>query len=306
MNKVTNEEIISKYKETRNIWKTAKVLNISGQTVSRRLKKVGFKLFNKIPISKDEEKEIIDYYSRNNENGKLNLVELSIKINRPVNSICKYAKKLGLTTYKRKMSSDKYRKLAEFRDKSFIEKGHPKGMKGKTHTKENKDKLGRYSKERWDNMTKEVKEEFLCNMETKKIEKYGTLAPKRIKCTWKSDWRTIGGKKKFFRSKWEANYARYLEFLKNNGDIKEWFHEPETFWFDGIKRGCVSYLPDFKVINNDFSIEYHEVKGWMDDRSKTKLNRMRIYHPEIKLVLINSKVYKDLDKKISKIIDGWE
>ena len=66
---------------------------------------------------------------------------------------------------------------------------------------------------------------------------------------WQPGWREIGGKRKYFRSKWESNYARYLQFLKEHKQIEDWHHECETFWFEGIKRGVCSYLPDFKVIH---------------------------------------------------------
>ena len=89
----------------------------------------------------------------------------------------------------------------------------------------------------------------------------------------KSGWREIGGIRKYYRSRWEANYARYLEFLKVNGEIEKWEHEPETFWFEGIKRGVMSYLPDFRVTEKNGDIVFHEVKGWMDARSITKIKR---------------------------------
>jgi hypothetical protein len=131
-------------------------------------------------------------------------------------------------------------------------------------------------------------------------------APLREKVSWKAAWREIGGLRKFYRSRWEANYGRYLEFLKQHGHIKDWLHEPDVFWFEGVKRGCVSYLPDFKVINNDDSLEYHEVKGWMDDRSKTKIRRMAKYYPNIKLRVIGKKAYTEIKKKLGAAIIGWE
>jgi hypothetical protein len=124
--------------------------------------------------------------------------------------------------------------------------------------------------------------------------------------SWVAAWREIGGTRKFYRSKWEANYARYLEWLKQKGEIKDWLHEPETFWFDGIKRGVVSYLPDFKVIENNGAIVFHEVKGWMDPKSKTKIKRMRIYHPKVKLIVIGSKAYGSIKKTMRPIITDWE
>src|SRR5690348_13804250 len=84
---------------------------------------------------------------------------------------------------------------------------------------------------------------------------------------------------RFFRSAWEANYARYLNFLKDSHEITDWEYEPETFIFHGVTRNPLSYLPDFKVIENDGSVVYHEIKGWMDSKSKSKLRRMAKFYP---------------------------
>lgn len=129
---------------------------------------------------------------------------------------------------------------------------------------------------------------------------------KGIKNNWKQGWRQIGSVRKYYRSKWEANYARYLEFLKTNKQILDWKHECETFWFDKIKRGTLSYLPDFRILNNDGSVEYVEVKGWMDDRSKTKIKRMKKYYPKVKLTVVGEDWFKNANK-IGKIhIKDWE
>lgn len=124
--------------------------------------------------------------------------------------------------------------------------------------------------------------------------------------TWKQSWQTIGGKTKFFRSRWEANYARYLEFQKSQGKIIDWLHEPKTFWFEGIRRGCTSYLPDFEVINLDVSHYWVEVKGWMDSKSRTKIRRFEKYYPKEKLIVIRQKEYKALCEEFSELIPGWE
>lgn len=106
----------------------------------------------------------------------------------------------------------------------------------------------------------------------------------------------------YFRSKWEANYALYLDLLVKNGEIKSWEYEVDVFVFEKIKFGTRSYRPDFKVFNHDGSFEYHEVKGYMDSKSKTKLKRMAKYYPEVKLVLIDSGYYASLKKKLGKVI----
>lgn len=110
----------------------------------------------------------------------------------------------------------------------------------------------------------------------------------------------------YVRSSWEANYARYLNFLVKNGVIKSWDYEPDTFEFIGIKRGTRFYTPDFKVRNKDGQIEYHEVKGWMTPKSRTALDRMSRYYPDVKIVLIAKKEYELLQRKIKPLIPLWE
>ena len=123
---------------------------------------------------------------------------------------------------------------------------------------------------------------------------------------FKQGWREVGGKRNYYRSQWEANFSRYLQWQKERGMIKEWEHEPATFWFEGIKRGCVTYLPDFKVTNNDGTHEWMEVKGHMDAKSRTKINRFRKFFPEEKLRLIDAKWYKENRQKLSLVTPGWE
>jgi len=40
----------------------------------------------------------------------------------------------------------------------------------------------------------------------------------------------------------------------------------------------------------------------MDKKSATKLKRMRIYYPKIKLIVVGKNEYKDLTKKIGRIV----
>lgn len=182
---------------------------------------------------------------------------------------------------------------------------HPRGMLGKKHTQETKNVISHTSKQMWANMTDE---EISQHMRKQLATRYnnGTYAHERKNVTWKGGKRNVGGKDIYFRSRWEANYARYLEWLKTHNQIQNWEHEVDLFWFDGIKRGCVSYLPDFKVTDNHGNIEYHEVKGWMDAKSRTKLKRMAKYHPSVKVILIDGKQYKSIEKSISPLLSDWE
>jgi hypothetical protein len=187
----------------------------------------------------------------------------------------------------------------------FKSNPHPKGMLGKKHTAEVKKIIGIKSKALYENMSEERKNERVMKILKTKVAN-GQTPPERKRTTWKGGWREIGGYKKYYRSRWEANYARFLQWLKETGKIKDWKHEPKTFWFEGIKRGCVSYLPDFWVEELDETVSFHEVKGWMDDRSKTKIKRMAKYYPEVTLIVIAAKEYKAIEDDFSKNIKEWE
>jgi len=73
------------------------------------------------------------------------------------------------------------------------------------------------------------------------------------------------------RSNWEANFARVL----NAYNIKFSF-EPVIFSFP-ITRGTKSYTPDFYMDN---SLDWVEIKGYLDDKSKIKLKRFKRYYEE--------------------------
>lgn len=117
-------------------------------------------------------------------------------------------------------------------------------------------------------------------------------------------WYDINGKRMHFRSKWEANYALYLDFLKTKGEIKDWEFESDVFIFEKIKFGTRSYRPDFKVFTSKGEIEYHEVKGYMDAKSSTKLKRMKKYYPNVKIILIDRDQYYAL-AKMGRLF-GWD
>ena len=65
-------------------------------------------------------------------------------------------------------------------------------------------------------------------------------------------------------------------------------------------------MPDFWVEELNGNDSFHEVKGWMDDRSKTKINRMAKYYPNILLVVIAAKEYKAIEDNFSRMIVDWE
>lgn len=181
---------------------------------------------------------------------------------------------------------------------------HPRGALGLRHTEEARAAMSKASKLAWSTRSEAERAAWARRQLEGRVAN-GTYAQNRKHGSWKAGWREIGGQRHYFRSRWEANYARYLELLKSRGEIDKWEHEPETFWFDGIVRGTVSYLPDFRVTRRPGGIEYHEVKGWMDDRSRVKIKRFRAYYPLLKLIVIDGAAYKGISR-IGCCIAGWE
>jgi hypothetical protein len=250
--------------------------------------------------------------------GVLKLDALAESFGRPKSSVCKKARDIGLeTSYNRKKvevrkdrkkfaTEEDYRAWRSECTKNWQkENGHPRGMKGKKHTPEVRAIISQKGAERWASMTEEEKlAETQKQVDARRAK--GTKSIGKPRGSWKAGWREIGGKRNYYRSRWEANYARYLQWLKEEGYIKEWEHEPETFWFDGIKRGVRSYLPDFRVWENDGSSALHEVKGWMDARSKTTIARMGRYHPHERLIVIDGVQYRSIRQKVMHLIEGWE
>jgi len=110
----------------------------------------------------------------------------------------------------------------------------------------------------------------------------------------------------YMRSTWERNIARYFQWLKVNGQIREWYYEPKRFMFEAIQRGSNSYLPDFKIIEKDGRETWIEVKGYMAQKDRTKMKRFIKYYPGYKLTIIDSAAYKEIKKTCKSLIEGWE
>jgi len=298
--KATDDQIRDVYLETGSVWITGQRLGMCGQSVHERVQKLGIIQSNF--YTPEVQKKIELFYAGNFKTGDLDIFCKANGFLKP--NVCRWARERGLTRRSRK-ASDSVRDEMSKRHKEWMANNiHPRGMAGKHHSKATVERLRQTSSAMWKNMPEEKKAERNFKI-IKTRHANGTLNRPRFGTSWKSGWREIGGIRKFYRSRWEANYARYLEFQKRNGLIKSWVHESETFWFEGVRRGCVSYLPDFKITTNDGSIEFHEVKGWMDGRSKTKIRRMAKYHPDVKLIIRSGDWFK-ANKNLASIIQDWE
>jgi len=259
----------------------------------------------KVPNWTSEEiKLLINYY---NVNKTVNMGTLEEMFpNRDRSNINRKARELNLTDKHRPLRKELIKEMS-IRMKEWISiNGHPKGSLGYKHSEATKLKFSKISKQRWadpnyilnSDIHKQKKSDRMSRMQTMGIlrNRYS-----RAKIGKRKDLNNL-----FVRSSWEANYARYLNYLMSINKLLRWEYESDTYYFEEIKRGVRSYTPDFKIFNNDGTIEYHEVKGWMDCKSKTKLKRMAKYYPEIRIVLICAKEYCNIKNYFSKIIPYWE
>jgi len=297
LQKATLQQLIEAYSLHRNVWKVAEAFGMCGQSVYKRLKKTG--VIDARALDQCEKDLILETYRRPWAKGDGVLDALALQIGMHKTNVCRTAKNLGLTI-KRRQCNESQKEAMAIRTKLMIQtQGHPRGMLGKHHSEETKERISEAGIGRvvpYDVVLRSLKTRALT----------GSLYRGRQKCSWKQAWREIGSCRIYARSRWEANYARYLQWMQDRGEVCKWEHEPKTFWFEKIKRGCMSYLPDFRVTFHDGRHEYHEVKGWMDARSKTKLDRMRRYYPQEKIVLIQADWFRTNGRTLSKIIPGWE
>jgi hypothetical protein len=216
--------------------------------------------------------------------GRGEVVRLADSMGRTRQHLARHARKLGLT------DKNRSKPFAVKNLPLVTSENHPRGMKGKHHSDAFKTQQSQRSFNRWHSMGKSEQIAI-----TEKSHR-----------SWKAGWRTVGGVRSYYRSRWEANYARYLEWLRERGEIQSWQHEPRTFWFLAVKRGIRSYLPDFLVVEKNGAERYYEVKGWMDAGSRTKLKRMAKYYPLVPLILIDARNYKSISKVACGLVPEWE
>jgi hypothetical protein len=210
-----------------------------------------------------------------------------------------------------KFASDDERRshLAAVRKRHIAEHGHPRGALGMKHKPESISAMVAGAKRHRDGLTAEQRSAIARKAVMTRIERYGTAGP--IYDDPADNYsRSHGGRRsdldgRYFRSAWEANYCRYLNWLVDQWEIIGWEYEVDTFVFHGETRGAITYRPDFKVTERDGSVVYHEVKGWMDGPSKTRLARMAKHYPDVKVIVIGEDEYRAI-AKWKGLIPEWE
>jgi hypothetical protein len=229
------------------------------------------------------------------------------------------ASRLGLTEQDRDLGgtkikprkyenqSDRIAGIRAARKQWYAEHEHPRGFAGHRHRKDSIDVMV-FALANWRaTLSPAERSEVARKAVATKVERYGSGNPgafgenaySRVNRGYAED---IPGL--HFRSQWEANYARFLDWLKAKGEIQDWAYESERFIFHGVTKAPVTYTPDFKVTENSGSVIYHEVKGWMDGPSKSKLKRMAKFYPDVSIIVIGAGEYKALAKWAS-LIPCW-
>lgn len=274
-----------------------------------------------------EELDMLEVWYRARAGKPLELDKLAAKLGRLKSNICRKAREIGLTDHRRtyggagafggeirmpkfRTEAERRAHLSRMRTQWIAENGHPRGALGMKHTPDSLKKMAAASQRAWRARSPEEAQRMIEKANATKIARYGTGNP-AMRNTSNPYSRARGGKRTdlngiYFRSAWEANYARFLNFLKERGEIRDWEYEPEMFVFHGITRGALSYTPDFRVYLNGGGYEYREVKGWMDSKSKTRLKRMKKYYPDETVVIIGESEYKHITTHFAGAIPNWE
>jgi len=305
---ISSIAVCESYAETKSIYQTGKKFSVSGETIRKILNLAGVST-----SSRNWTDAETDCLKKAYENPiACDFKELELKLGKSYDAIIAKAGELGISnasgSHLRRRKSRTPAKPKRTREELSKEKSefmvdwhskneHP--LLGKPVSESVRNKISAA------NVGRAVAPETTLRQLKTKAELYGNLAPTNKRGHWQSEWIVCGGKRLFARSLWEANYARYLQWQKTQGLIQDWEHEPKTFWFEKIQRGVRSYLPDFKVTMSNGTHQWHEVKGWMDARSKTKLKRMAKYHPAEIVRVFDGAWFKSANRNLSGIVPDW-
>lgn len=223
---------------------------------------------------------LINIYKESENICNLNLDMISKQIGKHKTNICRKAKELGLT-YSHRIKTEEQNIATGIRTKLYLERNeHPKGMLGKHHSDEFKKNQSIIMTGIKQNISDEerLRRSNQARENIKKALSNGNCFS-RTKSGIRKDIGNI-----FFRSSWEANFARVLNIENRN-----WKYEPKDF---KINDSGDVYIPDFYLPEEDIWVE---VKGWLMPNNKKKLKLFMESNKEIA-----EKLYFLIDKKDSK------
>lgn len=292
--KASDEQLLESYARLGSVWKVGLEFGMCGQSVHERLQKLGVE--DQDRWTEPQLKLLKDAYSVNPD-APVNLAELATWIGKTDQNVCRKARELGLTSAHRKKSEKVCQEMGERTKRHWAEHGHPKGASKGGPVFKVCPRCGIFFP------TYPSSRQVYCGMQCGHNHTQAQKNQGYAKSGKRAD---LNGQ--YFRSRWEANYARYLNFLKEHGEpIQGWEFESETFEFKGIKKGTRFYTPDFKVRFLDGHIEFHEVKGWDYPKGRTARKRFARYYPQHKLVLIDREFFRGICAQgIDSLIPNWE
>lgn len=200
----------------------------------------------------------------------------------------------------------------------WLGKNHPKGMLGKPQSEKAKKAVSASSKKMWGDPRHRVNSPAWREAKARRQSIARSKKPLSQKMHSRGK---IGIRKdlnQFFRSRYEANIARYLNLC----DI-EWIYEPKVFRFEKIKQGTMAYRPDFWCPKIEMWIE---VKGWLTQKGHTALKRFMKYYPKeaARTILVVEKFgykahaqlldagfkefwfYRQIRSQVADLIPRWE
>ena len=291
--KASDVELLESYNRLGSVWLVADELGMAGQNVWAHLNKLGIKDKDKWT---DEQLQILRVAYNIKDTETLNINELAKHLGKDKTNVCRKAKELGLSTNRFRKRSNEMNELMGERMKTWIHvNGHPTGYRelrmclacGKMmelqHSAKNK------TCSRSCAATLRMRSEHIFS-----------------RC---NSGRRIDLNNQFFRSAYEANYARYLNYVTANSlfNIVSWQYEPDTFKFSKVSDSPKQYTPDFKVFYGNYHCAYHEVKGWDYPKGIKARERFNKYYPNLELILIGEDFFANaVNNGLSKLIPNWE
>jgi len=101
----------------------------------------------------------------------------------------------------------------------------------------------------------------------------------------------------YVRSSWEADFARVLVHLGLRYE-----YEPCSFKIILSDGKAANYTPDFFIPSEN---KYYEIKGWMHDLDKDKIDCFRSQHPKKCLEVISATKFAEFELKYKNLVK-WE
>lgn len=303
---VSIERLAEAYARLGSVQKVGAEVGLCGQTVHYHLRRAGLNKPKNLMTPTDY--DAVWTYYKTTPPAAFSLAVIASRLGRTRQSIARYARELGLTTYSRPMAAHVSAAMREDRKGFWSDRPHPRGMAGKKHTPETLAKVGDTSRRNWVH-AKETGT-GLMSPEVRAARRARATARAQQRSPGESYSRARRGKRPdigpwFFRSSWEANYARFLQLLERLGKIERWEYEPERFVFP-VTSGPASYLPDFKVWDKEDGVYFVEIKGWYDLKSKQRFGLMHRYRPDVPIRLVDGRHWRAYEAFGRKHIKGWE